>query len=342
MKNNRFGIVMITGLVIAAVALALFGPLIFRKKVEKRGPEVRQAANAAVTSKGVVESEEEVQVGSQVSGIIREIRANEGDPVRKGQLLVILDSGKVVAKVEQAEAMTREARERLRELETGSRSEDIEIARARAKRDEVVYGQANDEFQRQERLYRKDAATLIERDRALERMKTAAEELKGAESNLQKLLKGERKGEVEQARAAVARNSAEKKYNQALLREYTITSPIDGVVTARQKEAGEIVDVGTPLMKLINPKRMRIRAEIEETDVGKVKDGQQVEVTMDAYRDKVYRGKVYKIFPDVKRKAQKTFDPMASFDINTQQIYIRLDDFTGLKDGMTVTVRFLK
>jgi len=342
MKNNRFGILIISVLVIAAVALALFGPLIFRKKVEKRGPEVRQAANAAITSKGVVESEEAVQVGSQVSGIIREIRANEGDPVKKGEPLVILDSGKVAAKAEQAEAMTREARERLMELETGPRPEDIEIARARTRRAEVAYRQASDEFQRQERLYRKDAATLIERDRALERMKMEAEELKGAESNLKKLLKGERREEIEQARAAVARNSAEKKYYQALLTESTIITPIDGVVTERLKEPGEIVDVGTPLMKLINPERMRIRAEIEETDVGKVKDGQQVEVTMDAYRDKVYRGKVYKIFPDVKRKAQKTFDPMASFDINTQQIYIRLDDFAGLKDGMTVTVRYLK
>jgi multidrug resistance efflux pump len=342
MKNNRFGILILSALVIAAVALALFGPLIFRKKIEERAPEARRAVDAAVTSKGVVESEDEVQVGSQVSGIIREIRANEGDPVRKGQPLVILDSGKVSAKIEQAEAMTREARERLRGLERGSRPEDIEIARARAKLAELAYSQASDEFQRQERLYRKDAATLIERDRALERMKTEAEVSKGAESNLQKLLKGERQEEIEQARAAVTRNSAEKKYSQALLMEYTVTSPIDGVVSERMKDAGEIVDVGTLLMKLINPQRMRIRAEIEETDVGKVKDWQTVEVTMDAYRDKVYRGKVYKIFPDVKRKAQKTFDPMASFDINTQQIYIKLNDFTGLKVGMTVTVRFLK
>jgi multidrug resistance efflux pump len=342
MNNNRFGILIISALVIVAVALALFGPLIFRKKVDRSIPNVQQTADAAVTSKGVVESEDEVQLGSQVSGIIREIRANEGDPVRKGQPLVILDSGKVSARVEQADAMVRESRKRLMELEKGPRPEDIEIARAKVRRADVAYSQASDEFQRQERLYRKDAATQIERDRALERMKTEAEELKAAGSNLQKLLKGERQEQIEQARAASARNSAEKKYSQALLREYTVTSPIDGVVSKRQKEAGEIVDVGTPLMKLINPERMRIRAEIEETDVGKVKDGQIVEVTMDAYRDKVYRGKIYKIFPDVKRKSQKSFDPIASFDINTQQIYVKLDDFTGLKDGMTVTVRFLK
>jgi multidrug resistance efflux pump len=333
---------MISTLVIGAVALALFGPLIFRKKVNKSVTYVQQTADAAITSKGVVESEDEVQLGSQVAGIIREIRAKEGDPVRKGQPLVILDSGKASARVKQAEAQERESRERLMELEKGPRPEDIDIARDRAKRAEIVYNQAKDEFQRQDRLYRKDATTQIERDRAQERMKTETEELKSAGSNLQKLLKGERGEQIEQARAEVARNSADKNYSQELLKEYIVSSPIDGVVSARQKEAGEIVDIGTPLMKLINPKKMRIRAEIEETDVGKVKDGQAVGITTDAYRGKVYSGKVYKIFPDVKKKAQKTFDPMASFDVNTQQIYIRLDDFTGLKDGMTVTVRYLK
>jgi multidrug resistance efflux pump len=342
MKNNRFGILLISALVIGAVALALFGPHIFSKKVSKNVTYVQQTADAAVTSKGVVESEDEVQLGSQVAGIIRAVRAKEGDPVRKGQPLVILDSGKAQARVKQAEAQERESRERLMELEKGPRSEDIEIARDRAKRAEVVYNQAKDEFQSQERLYRKDATTLIELERAQGRMKTEAEELKSAESNLQKLLKGERQEQIEQAKAEVARNSADKNYSQELLKEYIVSSPIDGVVSARQKEAGEIVDIGTPLMKLINPQKMRIRAEIEETDVGKVKDGQAVEVTSDAYRGKVYRGNVYKIFPDVKKKAQKTFDPMASFDVNTQQIYIRLDDFTGLKDGMTVTVRYLK
>lgn len=342
MKNNRFVILIIVALVIVAVALALFGPMIFRKKVDKIVPEIQKATDAAITSKGVVECKEEALVGSQASGIIREVRVNEGDEVRKGEPIVILNSDKIAAKVNQAEAMTREAADRLRELEAGYRQEDIEIARARAKRAEVVYNQDNDEFQRQERLYRKDAVTLIERDRALEKVRIAADELKAAETTLQKLLKGERKEDIEQARATIASNSAELKYYQALLRESTITSPIDGVVTERLKEAGEIVDVGTPIMKLINPKKMRIRAEVEETDMGQVKDGQAVEVTTDAYRDKIYRGRVYKIFPDVRRKAQKTFDPMASFDINTQQIYVRLDDFSGLKNGMTVTVRFLK
>ena len=275
-------------------------------------------------------------------GLVRAVQVAEGDSVSKGQQLVILDNAKISAQLEQSKAMTREARAKLRELESGYRTEDVEMVASRVKRAETVYNQARDEYLRQERLYAKDAATRIERDRAYERMKVASEEMSDAKANLQKYKRGERKEDIEQAKAALARTSSEEKYYEALLKDYVILSPIDGVVTERKKEPGETVDAGTPLMRLINPNNMRIRAELEETDVGQAVNGQKVEVVSDAFRGKIFRGRVYKVFPNVQKKLQKTFDPMASFDINTQAIYIQLDDFTGLQNGMTVTVRFLK
>ena len=64
-------------------------------------------------------------------------------------------------------------------------------------------------------------------------------------------------------------------------------------------------------------------------------------MTVEAFRNKVFRGKVSKVFAVVHKKTQKSFDPMASFDINTQKIFIRLDEYTGLRNGMTATVRFM-
>lgn len=74
--------------------------------------------------------------------------------------------------------------------------------------------------------------------------------------------------------------------------------------------------------------------------MGRVTVGQLVEVTVEAFRDKIFNGKVIKVFPVVHKKTQKSFDPMASFDINTQKIHIQLDEYPGLKNGMTTTVRF--
>ena len=127
-----------------------------------------------------------------------------------------------------------------------------------------------------------------------------------------------------------------------MLRDYAITSPIDGIVAERLREPGEAVDRGTPILRLVDPAKTRIRAEIEESDVGKVSEGDPVEVTVDAYPGKIYRGRVSRVFSVVRKRALKNFDPMASFDINTQKIHINLDDFSGLQNGMTVTVKFTK
>jgi multidrug resistance efflux pump len=238
--------------------------------------------------------------------------------------------------------MVREARSGLQRMKNGYRAEDVAMAEARVRQLEAVYRQAEDEFSRLERLYHKEAATLVVRNRAEEQMQVAAEDLAGARLNLGKLQKGERTEDIEAARAALARQTADLHYYQALLADYNITSPIDGIVAVRLKEPGESVDVGTPLLKVFNPARLRIRAELEETDVGKVEVGEIAEMTSDAFPGRVFRGRVDQVFPDVRKKLQKTFDPMASFDINTQALHISLEDFGGLKNGMTVTVSFLK
>ena len=108
----------------------------------------------------------------------------------------------------------------------------------------------------------------------------------------------------------------------------------------RFRDRGESTDIETPLLKLINPALARIRAELEETEVGKVQEGQDAQVSVDAYPGKRFDGVVSKVFPLVRKKTQKNFDPMATLDINTQEIHIKLQDSSLLKNGMTVTVRF--
>jgi HlyD family secretion protein len=329
----------IGGLIVVAVVIALFGPLLVKKR---EGTKDARAQDALITSKGIVESEEETELRSLVSGPVREMRVDEGDAVAKGDTLAMIDSDKTAAKLAEAEAGVSEAGARLRQMVAGFRSEDVAMAKDRANRAEAVYLRAEDEYRRQERLYQKDAATLQERDRAEERMKVASAEWNEAKSSLLKYRKGERRENVDAARAALSRGNAEVNYYRALLADHTITSPIDGVVTERLQKRGEMVDPGTPILRLINPAKMRVRAEVDETDSGKVRVDSKVEVTSDAFPGKVHRGAVTRVLPHVKRKAQKTFDPMASYDINTEQIYISLESLAGLKNGMTVTVRFLK
>jgi multidrug resistance efflux pump len=340
MKNNRFAIFLLMGLLALSLILALFGPGILQKKnATAQHAETRQMF---ITAKGIVESEEKLDASSRVSSTISALLVKEGDKVKKGTPLVKFDDSKIQAQVRMAESARYEARSRLKELESGYRHEDVEMAKSRMQSAEAQYSEANDEFGRQKRLYENDATTLVELKKAEEQFKKASAELDEARTNSQKLKKGARGEEIEQAKSSAEKADSELRYYQASLEDYTLKSPFNGVVTDKFRNVGEAVDVGTPVLELVNPDKLRIRAELEETDVGKVKEGQSVEVTTDAYKEKIYKGTVYRVLPNVKRKSQRTFDPMASFDINTQIIFIRLEDFSGLRNNMTVTVRFLR
>lgn len=341
MKKKQTGILLLALLALAALTLAVLGPMMVHEEGARHGPAAA-TKDAPIHARGVVESDEEAVVGSQAAGIIRKMEVAEGDPVTRGQLIAVLESAKIAAKIDQAEAAKRESQARLQELLAGNRPEDREMAKNRLSRAETVFGQARDEFERQERLLKKEATTRVERNRAEERMRVTEEELNEARASLQKTARGSRQEEIEQARARVGQAEADVAYYRSLMGENHIISPINGIVVERIKREGESVDVGTPVAKLINPEKMRIRAEMEETDVGKIGEGTAVEVMCDSFPGKVYRGKVSRVFPFVQRREQKTFDPVASFDINTQKIHIALDDFSGLKNGMSVTVKFLK
>ena len=341
MKNSRLGIFIITALIALSIGLAIIGPMLFRKQSTTAPKEGQPAKSASVVAKGMIESEDEVEIMSRVSGTIAEMLVNEGDEIKKDQPLVVFEKNKITARLKTAEAGLLEARTRLRELKTGNRPEDIEMAKSTVERNKAVYEQQRDDYERLKRLFSKDAAASIDLERAKEKMNVSLQDLKGSEANLQKLRSGPRKEEIEQAEAMVQKGQSEVDYNKALLEDCTIYSPLDGVVQERFKNARETVDVNTPLLKIINDQRLRVRAEVEESDLGKVSVGQHAEVSTEI-KDKTYNGTVYKVSPVVKRKIQRTFDPMAAFDINTQTIYIRLDDYSGVRSGMSVTVRFQK
>lgn len=267
-------------------------------------PSAPKAQDSSVTAKGKVESTSEILISSDVSAVITNIPAQEGESVEPGQVLVQLDDKKIRAQVRLAEARMGEAEARIRELRTR-------------------LGQATADYKRQKRLYGKHATTKVELEQALEKMKVT-------------------RAELDKARASVRQAHSEVSYYRSLLEDYTIVAPMEGIVSERFKDPYETADVGTPILTLIDPHSLRVRAELEESDVGTVHVGQPVEVYSEANRHAVYHGTVYKVFSTVKRRSQRTFDPMASFDVNTQTLYISLDDYEGLTHNMTVTVRFLK
>jgi len=343
MKFGKTGILGLCLLGALALCLALVSPALFTSNGKPPSqPPAPGEQRWPLAAKGVVESEQDVEIASKVEGQLVEILVDEGDPVQTGQLLARLERSKIDARTAATEAALRQATAKRSEAVSGSRREDIAAAQHALNRTTAINDEARRNFERQERLFSRGAVTRVTRDRAEEAWQIAQGDFNEARARLDKERKGSRSEEIAAARAEEDRLRAELNYSKALANDYEITSPIDGVVINRFRNAYETVEVGTPILMLINPDKLQIWAELEETDAGLVAVGQNVIVTVDAYPGKEYKGKVTKVYAAVQRKSQRTFDPVASFDINTQKLLVALDEYQGLVHGMSVTVRFLK
>jgi multidrug resistance efflux pump len=342
MKFGRQGIMMLVLLGALALVVAIMSPAVFKGINTLASRQDQSATEWSLAAKGLIESKSEIEISSQITGVIKKVVVDEGDRVKAGQPIILFADAKILAQLELAEAIVRQSQANLALLESGYRDEDIDVAQRIVERKQAILEDDRNEMLRIEQLFKAGAVTETSRDKAKRNHDVALADRREASASLKKMQRGPRKEEIASARADTDRAMAELKFTQATLQDYTVLSPIDGLVIDRSAEIGETVDIGSPLFTIIDPDNLRIWAELEETDAGKIINGQNVLVEVEAFPDKKYRGTVTQVFNAVQRKRQKSFDPVATFDINTQKIHITLDDYSGLVYGLTVTVLFTK
>lgn len=255
-----------------------------------RGPIV-----AVVTATGTVNPVTTVQVGTYVSGPIREISADYNSPVKKGQRVAKIDPAPFLMRVQAAEASLATARARVQKA-----AADLALRRR--------------QLERQEQLRAREASSLNDLDTA--------------------------RSTFQQAEAQLALDRAGVKQAEAALREahinldYTdIVSPVDGVVVARNVDVGQTVAASfqTPTLFLIaqDLTHMQVNANVSESDIGNVREGQPADFTVDAYPGQTFHGKVVQV-----RNAPITVQNVVTYDV---VIGVENDDL-ALKPGMTATV----
>lgn len=193
-----------------------------------------------------------------------------------------------------AEARLQQAEQRLQTLEEQLRLQKAE-AESRVKQAKATLDQARAQAKR-------DELRLREVETARAALEDARMRLKLAEANRVQLPVREK--EVLQAQAAVEQLQSALKEARARVADTTIRAPMSGVVTQRYIESGELVTSGVatfssgmPLVQIADLSRMRIKLQVNEVDIGKVKVGQKVEIRLDALRDEVFEGRVRKVAP---------------------------------------------
>jgi ABC exporter DevB family membrane fusion protein len=321
-----------------------------------------------VVAIGRVEPVTEVILANKIPGRIRAVLVREGDPVGVGQPLILFDDKEYVtqtrmaeARVATADADVRRARRALDsaraqwvEAKSGARPQEIE--RARAELDQARQRSHNAEAERTrfQRLLRDEYVARSQYEASETEAEVARARVRASVEALNLLLAGpkpetvgavwarvqEAEAELRRAESQVAQALAELDHARAVARTTVVESTIAGKVTRKLVEPGEAVDIGIPLMILGDVSKTIVKAEVDETDVGKLALGQAADITADAYPGRVFAGTVISIGEGMGKRRIRPDDPVKIQDMRVLETKLELGEAGGeLKLGMTVDVR---
>lgn len=264
----------------------------------------------ALVSNGTIEADE-VRVTAEVGGTVRELRVNEGDRVRAGQVVAVLSSDTLLSQVNQALAGLEASRAALAEAQGGSREQEIAAAQQECHRLEALVKVSEQDLSLAEntlgkyrQLYAEGAMSEQEfsvqsaaTEKARAQYEAAKAALEAARAKLALLREGASAETLQRLQAQVKASSAGAKEAQAYLDKTTLRAPTDGTVISCNFKVGEVVRPGAEVITLMDPRQLWLDAFVPEDRIGEVRVGQSVEVRVDGITDKTFSGRVTFISP---------------------------------------------
>ena len=251
------------------------------------------ARDPGVRASGIIEMDE-VDVSSLVGGRIARLTVNEGDSVRAGDTLAVLERDEVAAQLEAQSAEAERAAAQSREIAVGPRAEEIRAARATLASTQAQLTLAESELQRIQALVESDAATRLELDRAVGARDDAQARHEAALQRLRLLEAGNTREQVTAAQQAAIAARAGALAAASRARELTLVAPTSGVVLLRNFEPGELAMPGQPVLTLGNPDSLWMRVYVAAPQLGRVRRGARVDLTLTGFPH-AYVGRVVEI-----------------------------------------------
>lgn len=254
--------------------------------------------NAGVISaSGTIEAVE-VTVSAKTTGQVEQLLVDEGSQVKNGDKLAVIDSSSLEIQVQQAQAGVNLAEAQLQLLVKGARIEDIRQAQEALTQAGANLKIAQEDRDRFRDLFEKNSATAKQNQDAEARYIVARAQHDAAQQALLKLEKYARPEEIKAAEARLDQAIAARDLLKKTIADSTISAPVPGIVTDKATEEGEFVGPGTALVTIASLSEVHLNIYIPETDLGKVRLGQEAEVTIDSYPDRTFKGRVIFISPE--------------------------------------------
>ena len=265
----------------------MFGPSVPAYRVARRD------LTATVVASGRVLTPYRANIGSQLTGVVDQVPVEEGQTVRKGQSLIVLQSRDLEAAVEQAAAQVAQARAKLVQMQT------VALPSARANRTQTAAAFANAQlnYDRLKRLVEQDSIARTTFDIAARDLETARGQDEAAE--IQVRTNGPDGADRKVAETELASDEAALASARAKLAYAVIRAPSDGVLISRNVEVGDVVAPGTVLMALSPAARTEILIDLDEKNLARLAIGQSAVVSADAFPDQHFPARVTYVNPGV-------------------------------------------
>jgi HlyD family secretion protein len=301
---------------LAVVALVVVAVVLFTGINRHRGSTpvraekvVRQEIASVISTNGKIEPVNSFEAHAPAPATVNKVLVVEGDHVKAGQLLVRLDDADARAQAARAMSQLRSAEAALQAIKAGGTQEELltgrsDLTKAQAERDD-----AQRNLQAIQKLRQTGAASPAEVEAAQNRTKKADADVQLLQSKLNGRFSSP---EVAKVEASAAEARAAYAAAQELLHHSNVTAPFAGTVYQVPVKAGSYVNGGELLVQVANLEKVRVRAFVDEPEIGRLAKGQQVEIRWDATPGRTWDGTLTRVPTSVTMVGTRTVGEITS------------------------------
>lgn len=336
MKRFKYGL-FVAG---AVIVLSTAGLLRSRgRETSVPAPKSNAIDSGIIAAPGRVEAvSEEVRVSSELSGRLKAVNVEEGDRVQRGQVLAEIQNDDYRARVQEAEATLAEREAELRRTVNGARAQERHEAEASMQAAEAVLNNAKREAERRRGLADRNVISRDEADRYERAYQVARAQYAEAAQHFSLIDADAREEDRAHAEAAVATAKAQLAEARAYLEKSYIRAPINGVILRKLRHTGESVSTqfDSPVVTMADDSVLRVRLDVDESDVSKLRVGKRAYATAEAYGDHKFWGSVIRVGGILGKKNIRTDEPSEHVDTKILETLVELDPGQRLPLGLRV------
>ncbi|WP_103107828.1 efflux RND transporter periplasmic adaptor subunit [Brevibacillus reuszeri] len=261
------------------------------------GTTTKSTLESKILTSGVVIVEDKQKQYANVAGTLREFVVKEGDKVKKGQVIAKIDTSDVDSKILDIEAQMELARANLAKAQVGNEPEEVAQENERVLQAQREYDTAKKEYDRMHQLFTSGASTQQELDKAKSQVDSTLSTLNVAKQQLSLKKKGPRKEEIASQQAQINKLQVERGQLEKDRVQSVLVAPADGTIIGVAADNGQYVNKGTEILTLANLDNLLIQADINESDVNKMKAGQTAVIEGTTLGKQKLNAKVTRIAP---------------------------------------------